>query len=45
MIAHRLNTVEDCDVIFVLEKGELVAQGSYKELSQSSEVFKKISQI
>jgi ABC-type multidrug transport system fused ATPase/permease subunit len=45
MIAHRLNTVKDCDVIFVLEKGELVAQGSYKELSQSSEVFKKISQI
>jgi len=32
LIAHRLNTVKICDVIFKLEKGQLVAQGSFKEL-------------
>ena len=31
-IAHRLNTVKDCDIIFKLEKGELKDQGSYNEL-------------
>tara|TARA_X000000950_G_scaffold266101_1_gene341219 strand:- start:24729 stop:26525 length:1797 start_codon:yes stop_codon:yes gene_type:complete len=32
LIAHRLNTVEKCDVIFKLEKGRVVFQGSFKEL-------------
>ena len=29
LIAHRLSTVRDCDTIFMLEHGRLVAQGSY----------------
>ena len=32
LIAHRLNTVEKCDIIFKLEKGKLVFKGSFKEL-------------
>ena len=32
MIAHRLNTVKKCDIIFKLEKGRLVGQGNYDEL-------------
>lgn len=32
VIAHRLSTVMNCDRIFVLEKGTVVEQGSYKEL-------------
>jgi ATP-binding cassette subfamily B (MDR/TAP) protein 1 len=31
-IAHRLNTVENCDVIYVLENGIIVENGSHKEL-------------
>ena len=27
IVAHRLNTVKNCDVIFKLERGEIVAQG------------------
>jgi len=42
MIAHRLSTVQKCDIIFYLEKGELKAQGTYEELIKSSEGFKKI---
>lgn len=45
MIAHRLSTVKNCDNIFFLEKGQLKAQGTYKELNQSSEVFKKMSKL
>lgn len=32
IIAHRLATVKNCDVIIVLDKGEIVEQGTYEEL-------------
>lgn len=32
IIAHRLATVKNCDVIIVLDKGEIVEQGSHEEL-------------
>jgi ATP-binding cassette, subfamily B, bacterial PglK len=32
IIAHRLNTLKNCDIIFKLDKGQLVDQGSYEEL-------------
>ena len=32
LIAHRLNTVKNCDTIFKLERGKLVFQGSFNEL-------------
>ena len=41
MIAHRLSTVRDCDVIFMLERGRVVAQGSYDELLETSQKFRR----
>ena len=32
LIAHRLNTLEDCDIIFKLDKGQLVKKGTFNEL-------------
>lgn len=32
LIAHRLNTVKKCDIIFKLEKGQLVDHGSYDKI-------------
>tara|TARA_B100000795_G_scaffold193746_1_gene148025 strand:+ start:167 stop:1936 length:1770 start_codon:yes stop_codon:yes gene_type:complete len=32
LITHRLSTVKNCDTIFRLDKGKLVAQGTYQEL-------------
>ena len=32
LIAHRLNTVKDCDIIFKLEKGQLIDQGKFNEI-------------
>ncbi len=32
IIAHRLNTVKNCDLIFKLDKGRVISQGTPKEL-------------
>ena len=40
MIAHRLSTVRPCDMIFMLDKGHLVEQGTYEELLETSHKFK-----
>jgi len=40
LIAHRLTTVEDCDAIFMLEAGQLVATGTYEELLRTSGPFR-----
>jgi len=32
LIAHRLNTVKDCDIIFKLEKGQVIGQGTFDKL-------------
>jgi ATP-binding cassette, subfamily B, bacterial PglK len=32
IIAHRLSTVQHCDQIYMLEKGEIVKAGSYQEV-------------
>ena len=32
LIAHRLNTVKNCDIIFKLDKGKLVNQGTFDEI-------------
>ena len=32
LIAHRLNTVKKCDIIFKIEKGQIVYKGKYEEI-------------
>lgn len=44
IIAHRLTTVKRCDLIVELEKGKVVAQGTYDELLESSPSFRKMAQ-
>jgi ABC-type multidrug transport system fused ATPase/permease subunit len=42
MIAHRLDTVKNCDIIHIMEKGKVVDSGSYDDLKKNSKIFKKI---
>ena len=43
-IAHRISTIRDCDVIFVIKAGKLVEQGSYDELMKMEGEFYQINQ-
>ncbi len=41
-VAHRLSTIEHCDIIHVIDKGNIVNSGTYKELSEKSPLFKEM---
>jgi ATP-binding cassette subfamily B protein len=42
IIAQRISTVRDADVILLLDNGKLVAHGTHDELLQSSELYAEI---
>lgn len=39
LIAHRLSTVRQCDQIYLFERGEVKASGTYEQLSASNQQF------
>lgn len=43
LIAHRLSTVRQCDMIYFLEKGAVAFKGKYLELVQNSKAFKEMA--
>ncbi|MCZ0811237.1 ABC transporter ATP-binding protein [Roseovarius sp. EGI FJ00037] len=45
MIAHRLSTIRNCDRIFLLEHGTVQASGSYEELVDENETFRKMAAV
>ena len=45
MIAHRISTVRDCDVIYVLDQGRIVASGRYDELVEVSPEFRALARV
>ncbi len=42
MVAHRLSTIKDCDLIYVFNKGNLVEQGSHFELLAKNGFYKSL---
>lgn len=44
MIAHRLKTVEKCDIIYLMEKGEIVDQGTYSQLVDTNPKFREMAE-
>ena len=45
VIAHRLSTIQNADKIIVLEKGEIVEEGSHEELLKNNSFYKKLIQL
>lgn len=44
IIAHRLSTVRNVDIIFVLDQGQVVEQGSHDELIKKNGVYAQLCQ-
>ena len=44
MVAHRLSTVKDCDIIYVLTEGQIVDSGSYDELKFRCKLFEDVEE-
>ncbi len=45
VIAHRLSTVRDADVIYVFENGSIVESGSFNELIESDGLFSNMAKL
>jgi ABC-type multidrug transport system fused ATPase/permease subunit len=45
IIAHRLATIKNADRIFLMDKGEIVDEGSFEKLFISSKRFKRMVQL
>jgi ABC-type multidrug transport system fused ATPase/permease subunit len=43
IIAHRLSTVRNCDFVYVLKKGRIVAQGAYETLLDGNAQFRALA--
>lgn len=42
LIAHRLTTVMNCDKIFVMKEGQIIQQGTHKELLSEEGLYKEM---
>ena len=42
VVAHRLSTIEDADVIYVVEGGKIVGEGTHKELLKTNDIYKSL---
>lgn len=45
VIAHRLATIRNADRIAVIDEGKLIALGTHNELLESSELYRRLSEL
>ncbi|MEQ8200717.1 MAG: ABC transporter ATP-binding protein [Syntrophomonadaceae bacterium] len=45
IIAHRLNTVKNCDQIYLLDDGRIIDHGKYDELISRSGLFRAMARV
>ena len=42
IVAHRLSTVKDCDRIFVVDEGKIIASGTHRSLLKKCDFYKNL---
>jgi len=41
MISHRLSTIKNADIIYYIKNSEIIAQGDYNQIVDTSREFKQ----
>ena len=42
IVAHRVSTIKDCDVIYYIKDGQIIASGTFEQLAEISRDFKAL---
>ena len=42
IVAHRLSTIQNADVILVMKDGQIIEQGSHQELLESGGFYREL---
>ena len=42
IVAHRLSTIMDADIIYVIDKGKIIASGTHEKLLNNCKIYKKL---
>ena len=45
IIAHRLSTVQKCDIIYVVNNGTIVEQGNHKKLLKNDKIYAQLFRL
>lgn len=45
LIAHRMNTVQKADVVYLIDQGQIVASGTFSELLRQNKQVQKIAKL
>jgi ABC-type multidrug transport system fused ATPase/permease subunit len=45
LIAHRLNTIQRSDVVFLVEKGRILDQGSFATLQKKNQKVRNLAKL
>ena len=45
IVAHRLSTIMDADIIYVVDRGNIVASGTHSKLLKTSNIYKNLYEI
>ena len=45
LIAHRLNTIQKSDKVFLLEQGKISASGAFAELLRTNKTVEKMAKL
>ena len=42
IVAHRLSTIKDADIIHVIDKGKVVGSDTHEKLLKTNEIYKNL---
>jgi ABC-type bacteriocin/lantibiotic exporter with double-glycine peptidase domain len=45
LVAHRVSTLKSADKILLMDKGKIIAEGTYSELYETSEKFRRLADL